>query len=293
MKRRLFIFITGQYRKFWHAWNNLLENVIHPSQETFDIYVCVGLDAVWRTPRHLWTEMDRQVFETHLKNEWRNGFPIDHLHMEWLPHEDFFFQQAVSSLQRYTDQGQLDSYWFDYLTRRSGSCLEYAQISRLYEIVLSRYQVQDSDLMIRTRADILFRHVWNLDFVPEQSCTKEIFQKLFPTSSHFNHWQERDDRESSIRPSTFQQDRWIITLRKNLVYLTPLKNGHFLLQIAQHYGDWDDPQDNYYWFNAESQFRGCFRRHQFTLWEFSQDKDECYGSFHNLVDDFPIYAIYR
>lgn len=294
MKRRLFIFITGQYRKFWHSWNNLMETVIIPSIPFFDIYVCVGMDAVWRTPGHLLSHMDRQIFESMLKDEWQKKFPIEHLIMEWIRHDDPYYQKAVTSLEKYKDNGTLHPYWFEYLTFRSGSCLEYAQIARIYEIVTSRYELRDSDLMLRTRADILLRHGIHLNFEPWNSAsTKDIFQSLFPTCHYFVDWKEKEGRECSIFPETFHQNEWIITLRKNLVYVMPLKAGRLLSKIAGHYGDWDTEKDNHYWFNAESQFRGCFRHHQFTLWEFSQDKDECVDNFHNLIEDFPIYAIYR
>jgi len=295
MKKRIFIFITGQYRKFWNSWNNLVEKIMKPNQEEYDIYVCLGMDKIWRSTGHVWCDMDREIFQTHLRNEWiLLGYPIENLILEWIDHSDPYFHNAISSLKKYLDNGKLDIYWYNYLIHRSGSCIEYVQILRMYDLVCSQYKIRDDDLMMRTRADILLRHSFDFHFLPDKLLpTKVIFQNLLPTCSHFDHFEEQDDRESSILPQEFIKDRWIITLRKNLVYIMPLKAGSFLSKIVKNYGDWDTPETNNYWFNAESQFRGCFRNNQFTLWEYSQIKDECYGEFETQENDFPIYAIYR
>lgn len=294
--RRLFVFTTGQYRRFWHSWNNMVEKILKPASLSFEVHVCVGLDRVWRLPEHLWDDKDRTIFETHLRNEWDLlQYPPQHLMVEWIEHDDPYLKQSIASLEHYHDQKTLDPYWFQYLVHRSGSCIEYAQISRLYDRVCSQYQIMEDDLMIRTRTDILLRHPLQLDaiFPTEGVSTKQIFHTLFPTCHVFDKWEEQGGREVSIFPPHFVKDRWIITLRKNLAYLMPLSAGSFLIKLAMHYGDWDTPEMNRYWFNAESQFRGCFRLHHFTLWEYSQHKDECYGNFDNLPDDFPVYAIYR
>lgn len=295
MKRRLFIFITGQYRSFWHSWNNMVENIIKPSSK-FEIHVCVGLDKMWKTQGHLWSPHEQQVFQNHLQNEWAIlQYPTQHLLFEWIDRNDPYFQMSIQSLETYKDRNQLAQYWFNYLVYRSGSCIEYVQIVRLYEKICFQYEINDDDLLLRTRTDILLRHTIHLDNLNPSSIlpTKNIFQSIFPSSHHFDYYEEQEGRETSIFPVVFQEKKWIITLRKNLIYIMPMKAGSFLLKIVKQYGDWDKLEWNNYWFNAESQFRGCFRTHHFTLWEYSQQKDECYGGFKDLEQDFPIYAIYR
>jgi len=297
MKRRLFIFMTGQYRQFWHSWNNLVENVLRPAEPFFDVYVCVGMDKKMKYKGVVWFDLDRQVFETHLRSEWLLlNYPAERLMLEWIESaNEPYFLQAMSSLQNYRDNGKLDQYWYDYLIFRSGSCIEYAQMARLYDLVCSQYKMNDDDLMMRTRTDILFRHPLHIDSLPidKTSSTKDIFQSLFPSSPHFDNFAEISGREYSIFPPEFTPGQWVITMRKNLIYIMPLKTGALLLEIAKRYGDWDVHEMNHYWFNAESQFRGCFRHHNLYVWEYSQDRDECYGGFENQPEDFPIYAIYR
>lgn len=296
MGKRLFIFITGQYRSFWHSWNNLVEKVLKPATPFFEIHVCVGMDQTWKSAGHIWQSGDRQIFQTHLRNEWEIlHYPPEHLIVEWIGYNNPYFRKAVVSLQHYRDNNKLDPYWFDYLVYRSGSCIEYAQIAQLYETVCSQHTIQEEDMMMRTRTDIVLRHPICFGSLPPpvESSTKQVFEKLFPTSCLFQTMEEPTGREVSIFPTPPVANRWIITLRKNLIYIMPLKSCGLLLELAQHYGDWDTPQFNHYWFNAESQFRGCFRCHHYTLWEYSQNKDECYGGFENLSEEFPLYAILR
>lgn len=266
-----------------------------PSDPLFEIHVCVGIDKIWRSPGDLWQEADRHIFQTHLQNEWTLlQYPSGHLVMEWVDHLDPYFQKSVSSLEHYRNHQNLEPYWFDYLVHRSGSCIEYAQISSLYEKMSSQYVFSDEDLLLRTRTDILLRYPIHLDLsITHTMPTREVFQTIFPKCRHFDQWEEQTGREVSILPLQFLKDRWIITMRKNLVYIMPMKAGKYLLEIAKHYGDWDSLNMNRYWFNAESQFRGCFRLHQFSVWEYSQQKDECYGEFEDQPLDFPLYAIYR
>lgn len=270
---------------------------MEPSSPFFDIHVYIGMDKVWSSPGHLWKASEQQVFQSCLENTWvLMGHAPDHLHVEWIDCQDPYFQMSISSLETYCQENKLDPYWFQYLVHRSGSCIEYAQVSTLYQVVLSRHQpFHDNDLLLRTRTDVLWRYPLHLQNIPSGIVpTKEVFSLLFPNCQDTLCTTSRD-REASFFSSRFEKDKWVIVLRKNLLYMMPLKAGKVLLEVSKYYGDWDGPELNPYWFNAESQFRGCLRRHQFTLWDFSQEKDECFGleEFDHRPEDFPFYAILR
>lgn len=263
-----------------------------------DVYVCMGIDKTWRSTGILWTDSEREVFQTHLQNEWEIlKMPATNLMVEWIDYmSNSYFKMSVSSLTRYQQLGKLDREWFNYLVMGSGSCIEYAQFATVYDIITSHYEISHEDLMLRTRTDIMLRHALCLDnFNPSGvSTTVQIFQSLFPSSSnHLLQWEEKGGREASYYPPSFQPQKWVVTLRKNLVYIMPLSAGKYICQVSRQYGDWDALDSNHYWFNAESQFRGCLRHHGFTIWEYNQTKDECVDDFESLKDEFPIYAIYR
>jgi hypothetical protein len=147
-----------------------------------------------------------------------------------------------------------------------------------------------ADLLLRIRTDVLFQHDMHLSFLDVRTATwASAFSQLFPTHNVFfeNHKQEMG-REYSIYNVS---DRWIITLRKNLIYLLPFDQARIIADMILYYGDWDSPRHNAYWFNAESQFRGCLRHHGFTVFEYSQTHDECYDN--PDTERFPVYAIQR
>lgn len=290
--RKIYVFVTGQYRCFWKAWKNLVANVIRPAMDGgFEPHVSVGMDVAF------WGEGGRHTFETHLRNEWAAlGSPPDHLTLVWVCHqEDAYFRVAVASLESHRRSGALCDAWFDYLVRRSGSCAEYAQACRLLDTIPDG-GIGDHDLLLRTRTDVVLTHPICLNNLPRPGTdrtTATVFSRLFPTCPVFEGRREVLGREASILPKVPSDDRWCATLRKNLVYLMPMRSAGWVLRdVVRRYGDWDDPGHNDYWFNAESQFRGCLRTHGFTVWEHSQEKDECHGG---VVDeaDFPVYAICR
>lgn len=282
-QRRLFVMITGKYRKFQECWQNMVETIVRPSQDAgLDVYLCFGLDP-------------SQSFNPTINI---NGVcPTDHILLEWIHHRtDPYFKMSIMSLEYYLETKKLDQSWFDYLVNRSGSCIEYTQISRLYEMVCSRYEVSSDDLMLRTRCDVVLQHPIQLSATPSiGQSTHHVFHSIFPTiPAGVVEEDEPVGREVSFFPAQPIPDCWVVTLRKNLIYLMPMTCGKVLREVAMRYGDWDNATTNDYWFNAESQFRGCLRSHDFTIWEYSQKKDECFDRLTlSATDDFPLYAILR
>lgn len=290
--RRLFVMITGQYRKFLDCWQNMIDTIILPSQNAgLDVYLCFGLDAIYQSPGCLW-DQPKPTFPLYTKDVCSE----DHVLLEWIRHlTEPYFKMAVLSLEHYKETKQLEIGWFDYLVHRSGSCIEYAQIARLYDMVCSRYDISTDDLLLRTRCDVILSHPIQLSVLPSiGQSSQHVFHSLFPSVHVFEDSEkEPKGREVSFFPPKPVQDRWVVTLRKNLVYLMPMTCGRFLKQVAMRYGDWDNQKENDYWFNAESQFRGCLRSHDFTIWEYSQKKDECFDRNTMSPQDFPLYAILR
>jgi len=218
------------------------------------------------------------------------------LHIKWIDRDEPHYKKAITSIEDYLKKGKLPPHWFDYLTRRSGSCIEYAQFAKLYDDIIKNknYNFTPEDLLLRTRTDILLRSEWNIHAPIIHSSVEMVMHESFPESPFFqNKFLPAVGREGPILPRFRIDDRWVITLRKNLIYLIPILSARVIVGVADHFGDWDSVEDNAYWFNAESQFRGCLRLNNFTVFEFSQKVDECFGNFEISENEFPIYAIRR
>lgn len=291
--KRIVVVLTGQERTFWETWENLKEMILTPvCQADYEVVLGVCMDGEYRARGKAWESEDaRRAFVARLREEWDalDG-KKDLLFHLWVDRSDPLFTRAVQSLDTYRRDDVLTQVWRDYLVNRSGSCLEYVQFNRIHSLIKEASSPPgDDDLLLRTRTDILFRHP--ICIPADISDGRVRAAGLFPAAGIVDRKEE--GRESSYLPFAPHPGRWIITLRKNLVYLLPLRASVILCEIAPHYGDWDHPDENRYWFNAESQFRGCLRHHCFTINEFSQSQDECFGDFTSQARTLPLYAIQR
>lgn len=288
--KNIVIVLTGQERTFWRTWENLKEMILGPVREAgYEVTLGVCMDGEYRATGRTWeSEEERQSFVARLYEEWEtwNGNK-DRLYHLWVYRADPLFTQAVHSLDTYHRNNTLAHQWREYLVHRSGSCIEYVQFNKIHSLMEEAMAPPgDDDLLLRTRTDILFRHPISIPPDVSRGVTG-----LFPGAGVID-W-KKGGRETSYNPPMPYPGRWIITLRKNLIYLVPLRASVILREVASHYGDWDHPDENNYWFNAESQFRGCLRHHCFTIHEYSQSKDECFGDFVSQTDTLPVYAIQR
>jgi hypothetical protein len=294
--KKFVIVLTGQERTFWKTWENLREMILDPVRGFgYEVVLGVCTDREFRGRGRVWeSEDERHGFVARLEAEWEawngDGKRLYHL---WVDRTDPLFAQAIWSLDTYRKNNVLTPEWRDYLVRRSGSCIEYVQFSRIHSLLEEAVAGGggEDDLLFRTRTDILFRHPINIP--PDVSKRIVEVSELFPGAGSGVFARKEQGRESSFFPSRPFPGRWIITLRKNLVFLLPFCSSSILREVAPHYGDWDHPDENRYWFNAESQFRGCLRHHCFTIVEFSQSRDECFGDFATQSDTLPVYAIQR
>jgi len=285
------IFMTGQYRNFWETWWNVVDLILLPNRARgMSIQLCLALDRQWKHHQCAWTDDDRQMFAIVLSSVWKGlGFEDHNLSIHWMDRENPYFRRAVASLERYVQKGRLAPHWFEYLIHRSGSCIEYAQFATLYDWCTANDR--SADLLLRIRTDVLFRHTLHLAEPDLETATwQSVFADLVPAmASFFRGTVQPEGREYSIDNDP-ANGRWAITFRKNLIYLMPFDLARIVADMILYYGDWDSADENAFWFNAESQFRGCLRHHGFIVYEYSQICDECFGSFD---ERFPLYAIQR
>lgn len=301
--RKLVVLLTGQVRSFWETWENMVMNVMEPARrDGFCVILGVCLDKTTKNRHVVWRDDDeRAKFIDDMTTRWEqwNGYKGRMYHC-WVDRDDVLFHEARDSLLRYLRRGMLSEFWYQYLVNRSGSCIEYVQFVRIYETVMKNEAFSADDLLMRARTDILLRHPLSFSFLnptvmlwDSHTCI-DIMKKFVPDADWTSFFREETSREGSIYPVKNLSPRWIITFRKNLIYIMPVLEGIILFNVIKHYGDWDTVEENLYWFNAESQFRGCLRHHSFLVLDFSQQCDECFDrGFIDKSDTLPIYTIQR
>jgi len=301
--------MTGQLRRLWNAWDILQSRVIEPAVEDgFEVHVYIGLDADLRKPGVGWKENEKKLVEEETAKLKNRSKIVSSVSLTWIGRDSPHMLGAVRSIADYRRREKLAENWFDYLVHRSGSCFEYAQLNTLMDKCTEEQSpFQKDDLLLRTRTDIFLRYPLRLPVCSQfpllpmdDASIASVLSQMFPNAIDKNYIQEKNI-ETSILMSDVRDtfsDRWIVTLRKNLIYVLPLQQAHILTRIAKYYGDWDTVDRNPYWFNAESQFRGCLRHHFFAVVEHSQNHDQFFGMGNEIhlpenVEKFPIYAILR
>lgn len=300
------ILITGQFRHFEQSWENLEERVILPANsDGFEVHVYIGMDSALKKEGVGWTPEEKQQCEEDMARRAKESQTAS-LSFLWIDRGNCHMQDAVRSIECYRQQGKLSHSWFDYLVHRSGSCFEYAQFNVLMnKCIEEQSPFGADDLLMRTRTDIYLRDPLRLglcmqlpSFPMDDSSIARVLSKMFPHRIGPDYLQEKSIETSIITPQIRESfsDRWILTLRKNLIYVVPLRQASIIMEVARHYGDWDTVDRNTYWFNAESQFRGCLRHHDFAVVEYSQGCDEFFcGDLESpdMKEKLPIYAILR
>lgn len=275
MKRRLFIFLTGQPRCFQTAFQSLIHSLIKPNQEWHEYYLFIGVDA------------DEPLLIPDGSKQWFSFLSSCLARKQDCPDFEMGKQHLLKT--------PLCPSWKDYLLNRSGSVLEYAQFSLLFQQAIALFPPKTTDLLLRFRTDTILTTPWVLPRFPPcilfSSSPLRVFTEQFPNAP-IRDWKPDESREGCILPPLRRPNKWIISLRKNLLYLTPYENGSWIQCVVRYYGKWDRPTENDYWFNAESQFRGLFRENGFLVLDFSQQKDEAHPSC-PPAPEFPIYAIQR
>lgn len=304
--KRVFVVCTGQLRCFLtHTWDNLVSTLLSPlEREGFSVFFVLCLDADTRFPHVPWTDDQEkknvQQRFLDLWNTWSSSSQTTHsMMLLWVHRNDALMTHITQRLDRMVRQSRLSPHVFHYLVGSSGSCIEYVQLSRSLEILSSFVgQGGQDDLFIRTRTDVIFGHPWSLNRVQEsvdrirQSdessiCpSQQLIGCVFPTFSQHEsllQYKAPDTRESHFFHPYTEDDtrsRWVLVLRKNLVYVMPWSHSRVLLGVADTYGDWDTADMNEYWWNAESQFRGCLRQHHFSLFHYEYPDHELYITPH-------------
>lgn len=272
--RKVVIIMTGQPRFMQKAIDSLGQFLVEPNP-SWEFFLFIGLDvddtsSIAKLSVHK-KFVQIKMFQT--TRESLDSFSIGKKYVEKL--------------------SSLPWRWKDYLLNRSGSVLEYAQFFFVWEKAIQLVSPRQGDLLLRARTDVVLLSPWTmLPFTPVLFSPNQVFRASFAGNHWVQSWSFPEDREGCIFPNPRKGDKWAIVLRKNLFYLMPYHQGNIIKQIAEKYGDWDSEDENLWWFNAESQFRGCLRQKGFTVFDFSQKLDERHN-FGEHCQDFPIYAIQR
>jgi len=285
---RVVVLFTGALRTVKKTMRYFKENVL--LSPNVDVFACVQNDTA--APNDEWSAWFQQQMGGHLKSiEW---FDKDR-HPAWMEHRDLLLQNMC-----------LDRTWKDYL-KNSGSMIEYFQLQLAYMKVCNHEQRLGFayDYLVRARTDTIW--VKPVDFHWLSWTEEEIQARLqrirremelahYPTGPgntlrYFMctilsddvipnmEWIYADYAPCPTEPPPekslaslneyIQGGRYILTLRKNNLYLVRRDLFHLIPSLGTLYGFMKSPVADDYWFNAECQFRSACYYSCITIFDYS------------------------
>jgi len=284
---RVVVILTGALRTIKKTMRHFKQNVLLPGVEVF---ACVQNDTAQSDEE--WTTWFTEQLGGALKSiQWF----AKEKHPAWITHRDLMLQHI-----------HLDNTWKDYL-KHSGSMIEYFQLQLAYmKVCLYEQSCGVSyDYLVRARTDTIY--VKPVDFHWLSWTEEEVFSRVrairtemelagFPTDSknvlkYFMCTLLSDDvipnlehifadyAPCPVEPDSdaimgrlneyIQGGRYILTLRKNNLYLVRRDLFHLVPSLGTMYGLMRAPVADEYWFNAECQFRSACYYSCITIFDYS------------------------
>ena len=288
---RIAIILTGALRTIKKTIRYFKQNLL--LQTDIDIFACLQNDT--QDSETVWNEWFSEQLGSHLRSiTW---FSEDN-YREWPKHREFMLHYI-----------QIDNGWKDYL-RRSGSMIEYFQLQLAYmKLTECENTCKISyDYLIRARTDSIYAKPidfqW-LDWTDDQVHARiEKIQEELALSNidanqvipYFMSTITSDDAIPNIqyihatcylaKNETFsemnavklneyiKQGRYILTFRKNNLYIVRRELFHLIPALGTMYGQFRSPHSDSWWFNAEGQFTSICYHACLTTFDYNTDFED-------------------
>ena len=297
---RRVILLTGALRTIRKTMKYLKRNVLCESisgAQPADIFACVQNDSSMSEQE--WTTWLQSELGDHLKELiW---FSLDRF-PGWVAHRDLQLQHIP-----------IEEGWKGYL-RNSGSMIEYFQLQLVYMKMCQAEAKQGApyDYVIRARTDSIYAKpvdfhwlAWSEEEVEKrltrikqemvesklETSARDVFRyfmctlisdDLIPNLSFLmaEYVPCPTDSDKSIPSHAkelreyLHQGRYILTIRKNNLYIVRRNLFHLIPTLGTMYGFMRSPIADAYWFNAEGQFRDACYYSCLSIFEYSTEFEE-------------------
>lgn len=288
--KKVAVIYTGETRTIETTIKTQKQNVL--LNGNYHVFAVVQSDNIEKHNRLI-----RETMGENLKTlEW-----FDRNDMEWL-----------NICERQLNKMNIDDFWKNYL-RNSGSMIEYYQMYLAYKS-LEKYEKENNikyDYVLRLRTDVIIKDIVNFDVIFEKkyikiclykikfllNCDTIISQKVLELfmNTFYNDkrlFYDNMNIYNKIKTNCFDklleikndeefidllfkylnEGEFIITLRKNLVYFIKRTKMTCINMLGITYGEYIN--DDYYWFNAESQLENICLNNNIDLFSSSSFLEE-------------------
>jgi hypothetical protein len=260
----------------------------------YELFICVQNDTAQSEEE--WSTWWRQEVGPWIRN--LTWFSMDRV-ADWVVHRE-----------RLLAHMPLEESWKSYL-RNSGSMVEYVQLQLAY-LEITQYEQLNGfryDYVIRTRTDSIYAKPvdfhwlqWTEQDVADrmdrirdelQLSHKDssppsvvtyfmstlLSDEVIPNIERINAsslWNPTDSppMTASALHAYLTKGRYILTLRKNNLYVVRRDLFYMIPSLATMYGQFRSPYSDNYWFNAEGQFRDACYFSCVTVFDYTTDFEE-------------------
>jgi hypothetical protein len=248
------ILYTGELRTFKKTIILFVKNIL----DILDKQNCHVFATVQPTSYGKYVEnIDEYIslFIDKMQNSLKSLEILDKNDGEWLKIK----QQSIDILK---SKG-LSEGWINYLSN-SGSMIEYYQMYKSYQKMVD-YEKQNNtrfDFVIRFRTDTIWTKPLDLSWYNNLELSN--ISNISNMSSIFTDVENKHGK-SFIIPNS---QKFILTFRENVIYMCPRDIIDDISILGITYGIYKDFENNDYWFNAESQFRGILIKNNISYFDF-------------------------
>ena len=288
---RVAIILTGALRTIKKTIRYFKQNLL--LQKDIDIFACLQNDT--QDSETTWNEWFSEQLGSHLCSiTWfsEDNYP------GWLTHRELMLHHM-----------QIDNGWKDYL-RRSGSMIEYFQLQLAYMKLTeceNTYKFS-YDYLIRARTDSIYAkpidfHWLNwtdeqvqarIEKVQEELALSRIDAKhiipyfmstiisddVIPNIQyiHATYYPTKNETMNEMNAVNLneyiKQGRYILTFRKNHLYVIRRELFNLIPSIGTMYGQFKSPYSDSWWFNAEGQFTSVCYHACLTTFDYNTDFED-------------------
>lgn len=298
---RVAVILTGALRTIKKTVYYLKANVL---RDDVHIFACLQNDT--NESEDEWNFWLREHLGDHIKS---TIWYTNEKYPEWAIQRD-----------RLLENMQLDFGWKNYL-QTSGSMLEYFQLHLAY-LEMYRYETlsEKYSYIIRTRTDTIYNKPvdfhwlnWSDEEIEERmnkirdnlesKTNKNVFtyfmntiisDDLIPNIKNIiaEYCPYEKESNDSFTASTLgdyiRNGRYILTIRKNNLYVVKRDLFYLIPSFGMMYGYFKSPNSDDYWFNAECQFRSACYHSCLSIFDYNtllEDNSLQYAHLWN-EDDF-------
>ncbi len=289
---RIAVILSGALRTIQKTMKYLKKNVLLTPE--YELFICVQNDTAQSEEE--WSTWWRQEVGPWIRN--LTWFSMDRV-ADWVVHRE-----------RLLAHMPLEESWKSYL-RNSGSMVEYVQLQLAY-LEITQYEQLNGfryDYVIRTRTDSIYAKPvdfhwlqWTEQDVADrmnrirnelQLSHKDssppsvvtyfmstlLSDEVIPNIERINAsslWNPTDSppMTASALHAYLTKGRYILTLRKNNLYVVRRDLFYMIPSLATLYGQFRSPYSDNYWFNAEGQFRDACYFSCVTVFDYTTDFEE-------------------